>query len=124
AGEDASLDRQQAARRDPKGSGHAGDSGKTGETRRPAATDERRAIRTVRPRRSRKDGEARQGREHPADELIRDPSPGRPARFVRLGFFLPELDDAGRLVEHDFDRPDQLTVTKALPPHDRAAESP
>ena len=50
AAEDASLDRQQAARRDPKGSGHAGDSGKTGEARRPAAADERRAIRTVRPR--------------------------------------------------------------------------
>src|SRR5262249_25103923 len=82
AAEDAALDRQQAARRDPKGSGHAGDSGKTGEARRPAAADERRAIRTVRPRRCRKDGEARQGRQHPADELICD----RPLEIQRASF--------------------------------------
>src|SRR5207245_945165 len=35
AAEDASLDRQQAARRDPNGSGHAGGSGKAGRASRP-----------------------------------------------------------------------------------------
>ena len=44
AAEDASLHRQQAARRDPKGAGHADHPGTTGEARRPAAADERRAI--------------------------------------------------------------------------------
>src|SRR3981189_2612137 len=48
AGEDPALYRRQAARRNAKGSEHAGRSGKLDETGGSTATDERQAIRQVR----------------------------------------------------------------------------
>src|SRR6266487_5773171 len=42
---------------------------------------------------------------------------------AQLDFFLPELDDAGRLVEQDFDRGQQLIGAERLAEHDGPAEA-
>ena len=82
AGENAAPNRRQAARRIPEGPRHAGRPGTAGEGRRAAAADERGADRQVLPRRPCGDDQARQGREHRADELIGSISGfgGRPPR--------------------------------------------
>ena len=47
----------------------------------------------------------------------------RRRQSAQLDFFLPELDDAGRLIEQDFDRREQLIGAERLAEHDRPAES-
>src|SRR5262249_42267267 len=47
----------------------------------------------------------------------------RRRQSAQLNFFLPELDDAGRVIEQDLDRREQLIGAERLAEHDRPAES-
>src|SRR5262249_33030041 len=79
----ASTHRRQAPRRNPKGSGDACHSGKAGETRRPAATHERRRIPTGLPERYARNGKPGKRRKYRADELPPPPVPAE-SRFSAL----------------------------------------